>query len=202
MTMADEIARVGPLFWPLLACSLLASAIAIERVWVLARVWRAEFAETAPRPMWRQALSLIEGDGRTDRALREERAALWLEERQRSLHRGLRALGLIAAISPLIGLLGTVIGMIDAFAAIAALSGGVKPAIIADGLWQAMLTTAIGLSIAIPVLVLQFLLRGFADRMVTRWQDALNRAALGMAESRVETSPALRAPPRLEERAA
>ena len=61
---------------------------------------------------------------------------------------------MIAAISPLMGLLGTVIGMVQAFNQVAEFKGQVNPSLLAGGIWEALLTTATGLAVAIPVLVM------------------------------------------------
>ena len=58
---------------------------------------------------------------------------------------------MIASLAPLLGLLGTVLGMIEAFQAMEAAGTRVNPAVLSGGIWQALLTTAVGLSIAIPV---------------------------------------------------
>jgi len=63
---------------------------------------------------------------------------------------GLRALELIALVAPLLGLLGTVLGMIAAFRALEAGAGAADPAALAGGIWEALLTTAAGMAVAIP----------------------------------------------------
>ncbi len=68
----------------------------------------------------------------------------------KNLHKRILVLPLITQIAPLIGLLGTVLGMIQSFQKISELSDQVAPSIIADGIWVAMLTTAFGLMVAIP----------------------------------------------------
>ncbi|MGB1091249.1 MAG: MotA/TolQ/ExbB proton channel family protein, partial [Oceanobacter sp.] len=70
------------------------------------------------------------------------------------LRRGLRTLEVIASLAPLIGLLGTVLGMIDAFQQLEASGSRVDPSILSSGIWQALLTTAGGLIVAIPVVIL------------------------------------------------
>lgn len=65
----------------------------------------------------------------------------------------MRPLEVISAAAPLVGLLGTVLGMIEAFAALSEVEGQINPAILAGGIWQALLTTAAGLLVAIPALV-------------------------------------------------
>ena len=76
----------------------------------------------------------------------------------------LRPLELIAAISPLLGLLGTVLGMIEAFQQLSNAGEQINPALLSAGIWQALLTTAIGLSIAIPVIVMH----SFLERQVEK----------------------------------
>ena len=70
------------------------------------------------------------------------------------LRRGLRPLEVIGSLAPLLGLLGTVLGMIKAFQQLEAAGNKVNPAVLSGGIWEALLTTAIGLSVAIPVVVL------------------------------------------------
>jgi biopolymer transport protein ExbB len=69
------------------------------------------------------------------------------------LRRGLRPLEVIGSVSPLLGLLGTVLGMIEAFQQLEAAGNKVNPAILSGGIWEALLTTAVGLCVAIPVVV-------------------------------------------------
>ena len=67
------------------------------------------------------------------------------------LGKQLRTLEVIATIAPLLGLFGTVLGMIEAFKAMEAAGSQVDPAVLSGGIWQALLTTAAGLAVAIPV---------------------------------------------------
>jgi biopolymer transport protein ExbB len=71
----------------------------------------------------------------------------------RPLEVGLGFLGMIAMLSPLIGLLGTVVGMIEAFRALSEAGGAVDPGLLSAGIWVALLTTAAGLIVAIPATV-------------------------------------------------
>ena len=82
-------------------------------------------------------------------SLREEILRIGTKEVNR-LKAGLWMLELIAIISPLIGLLGTVLGMVDAFKALEIAGRQVDPSILSSGIWQALITTAAGLSVAIP----------------------------------------------------
>jgi biopolymer transport protein ExbB len=85
------------------------------------------------------------------------------------LERYLTALGTIAAISPLMGLLGTVIGMIKVFAAITA-NGVGNPGVLASGISEALITTAAGLCVAIPALIAYRYLRARVDALVVRME--------------------------------
>jgi biopolymer transport protein ExbB len=81
----------------------------------------------------------------------------WAEEMGRqaaltelaTLGRFMRVLEAVVQAAPMLGLLGTVVGMIDAFGALAQSTGGVDPALLAGGIWTALTTTAIGLAIAL-----------------------------------------------------
>jgi len=84
----------------------------------------------------------------------EEKLALTGQEQLQKLGKNIRGLEVIAAISPLMGLLGTVIGMVQAFNQVAEFKGQVNPSLLAGGIWEALLTTAAGLAVAIPVLVM------------------------------------------------
>ena len=75
------------------------------------------------------------------------------DEQVRDLSRYLQALATIGNIAPLLGLLGTVIGMIKAFMVIQEMGGKVNAAVLAGGIWEAMTTTAAGLTVAIPALL-------------------------------------------------
>lgn len=78
---------------------------------------------------------------------------------------GLRPLEVIGALAPLLGLLGTVMGMIEAFQQLEAAGNRVNPAILSGGIWEALLTTAVGLSVAIPVVALSNWLERRVDRL-------------------------------------
>lgn len=71
--------------------------------------------------------------------------------RLHSLQRGFRALDAIAQVAPLLGLFGTVLGMIEAFQKLQGAGNAVDPSILAGGIWVALMTTAVGLAVAMPV---------------------------------------------------
>jgi biopolymer transport protein ExbB len=81
-------------------------------------------------------------------------------------------LGTIAAIAPLIGFLGTVTGMIKAFIQIQTLGGNVDASVLAGGIWEALITTAAGLSIGIPTLIVYNWLQGKVEHHVFEMQES------------------------------
>lgn len=86
----------------------------------------------------------------TDTAALSARLNAEVEERFLRLERGFRLLDNVAQLSPLLGLFGTVLGMISAFQALQTAGDQVDPSILAGGIWVALLTTAVGLAVAMP----------------------------------------------------
>ncbi len=117
-----------------------------------------------------------------------ERAGIRAARRElRPLEGGLGMLGLIAMLSPLIGLLGTVVGMIDAFRALSEAGSSVDPSLLSAGIWVALLTTAAGLIVAIPATVAH----GWFESRLTRFADLAEQAIGEIAEARQDTPPRL-----------
>ena len=77
---------------------------------------------------------------------------------------GLRTLGVLGNTAPLLGLLGTITGMIKAFMVIEQAGGKVDAQALAGGIWEAMITTGVGLAVAIPLLILLHFLEGAVER--------------------------------------
>ena len=86
-------------------------------------------------------------------SVREE-ATRMIDETAERLRRNVRILEVIASLAPLLGLFGTVLGMIDAFQNLEASGSRADPAILSGGIWEALLTTAVGLAVAMPAVVL------------------------------------------------
>jgi biopolymer transport protein ExbB len=102
------------------------------------------------------------------------------------LERYLTSLGVIASISPLIGLLGTVVGMIKVFTALM-LEGAGNANVLAGGISQALITTAAGLSVAIPALMFhRFLLRRVDELMITMGQEAVKLVEIMQGDAEEE----------------
>lgn len=90
----------------------------------------------------------------------------------------IRVLELIAMISPLLGLLGTVMGMIQSFQALEMAEGAANASVLAGGIWQALLTTAVGLLVAIPAAVAATLLSARAESAAQMIENAVGRLLL------------------------
>ncbi len=129
----------------------------------------------------------IRGQQRRDlseHVIREEvdRVATEHLEQLRSYLRGLEV---IATLSPLLGLLGTVLGMIEAFQQLEQAGNRINPSILSGGIWEALLTTAAGLAIAIPVLaVLNWL-----ERVVQRTAHTMESAATQVFTAAIQRQP-------------
>jgi len=90
----------------------------------------------------------------------------------RQLDKNLRILAIVGNIAPLLGLMGTVTGMIRAFMKIQELGGRVDPAALAGGIWEALITTVAGLGVAIPALVAYHYFEGRIDDISSEMKDA------------------------------
>jgi biopolymer transport protein ExbB len=183
--MLDVLAKTGILVYPLGLCSLLAATITVERVWALrrSRVLPREILEVVGAARPGRDLSLaIEvcrrnpgvfadvmraGLEQANQPWEQMRDALLDAGRQRTpvLERHLVWLSTIAQAAPLLGLLGTVFGMIRMFAAMS-VSGLGDPNAISAGISEAMFTTAIGLVIGIPTLVAHNLIAARAEALI------------------------------------
>ncbi|MFN4160344.1 MAG: MotA/TolQ/ExbB proton channel family protein [Gemmobacter sp.] len=120
-----------------------------------------------------------------------ERLYTFADARMAALERGLRFLDAVAQIAPLLGLFGTVLGMIDAFRAMQAAGQNVDPSVLAGGIWVALMTTAAGLALAMPVsaILSWFEARMAAERrMAETVIEAALRPGLGAADKRQVTA--------------
>lgn len=190
--MLEIVQSGGWLMVPILLCSILAAAISVERFWTLQRT------RITPKNLLAQVWSSLKADDMDTQKLRDLRSnsplgqvlAAGIANAKRSrdiikeameeaagqvghdLERYLTSLGIIASISPLIGLLGTVVGMIKVFTALM-LEGAGNANVLAGGISQALITTAAGLSVAIPALIFhRFFLRRVEELVVTMEQEA------------------------------
>jgi biopolymer transport protein ExbB len=189
-----ELVKAGGwLMVPIMLCSVAAMGIIAERFWTLqrkriaprnlaARVWRLARAGELDGESLRELrdgspLGRILAAGLSARDLDRDRMKEQIEDVGRhvvhDLERYLNSLGTIASITPLLGLLGTVIGMIKVFAVITTRGVG-DPGVLAGGISEALITTAAGLTVAIPSLMFYRYFRGRVDELVvTMEQEAL-----------------------------
>jgi biopolymer transport protein ExbB len=189
--MFDFLAKGGVLVGPILLCSVIALALFLERLIRLSRVkvrgngllacisrhlenGDDQMAmDTACRdgsPMGRILTQAMEVKDQ-DRATLEAVLVHATEAETRDLSRYLQALATIGNITPLLGLLGTVLGMIKAFMVIQEMGGKVNASVLAGGIWEAMLTTALGLAVALPTMVAHSYLSARVDRFEAQMQD-------------------------------
>jgi biopolymer transport protein ExbB len=198
--------------YPILFCSLAALAIILERSWALRR------GKVIPRSLLVSVNELLSlrryndaaflcQDGRNS-AARLVRQGLKLIGQRRELFKDvmeetgrresnflsahLDLLGVIASVSPLLGLLGTVSGMINAFGAVASAGLG-NPGLLAGGIGQALLTTAAGLVIAIPAMLIHRLLLSRVESLTADLEDLGSDLLEALAAA--EKEPVSPAPP-------
>lgn len=192
--MIEFIEKTGPLFYPLALCSLVAATITVERMLALrrGRVLPREIIEVAEAVEHGRDLSLAVAVCRRNPGVLSDIVRVGLEQahepwnvlrdavldtgRQETvqLERHLVWLQTIAQAAPLLGLLGTVLGMIKVFAAIS-ISGLGDPQALSQGISEAMLTTAIGLAVGIPTLIAYNLLGAKAESLITEIEAYASR---------------------------
>jgi biopolymer transport protein ExbB len=178
---------------PILLCSIISAAICVERFWTL------RSPQIVPKNLLAQVWNWIKNNEMDNKKLRELRAgsplgqilAAGIANHRRGreqmkeaieevasqvvheMERYLNTLGTVAAITPLLGLLGTVIGMIKVFTAIR-LEGTGNAAVLAGGISEALITTAAGLTVAIPSLFFyRFFQRKVDELVISMEQEAL-----------------------------
>ena len=207
--MLELIEAGGLLMWPILVCSIISMSIIIERFWSLrrnkvvpkhlvAQVWQSVKTDQMDNERIRNLrqsspLGRILAAGLINRSHAREVMKENIEEIGRhvahNLERFLNTLGTISSVSPLLGLLGTVIGMIKVFAVITTHGVG-DASILAEGISEALITTAAGLSVAIPTLMFHRYFRGKVDELVmTMEQESLKMVEViqGLRESEYAT---------------
>lgn len=198
----DFLRAGGPAMWAIAALSVIGLALVLWKLWrtVRSRAWSRRKAERAlslwqagatvearalarrapgPRARMLEAafaalsqLSLTDARAETARIAKAELA---------EARAGLRAFELIALIAPLLGLLGTVLGMIEAFRQLQVAGGAADPATLAGGIWEALLTTAAGMAVAIPASVALTWFEAAAERLRRDLEDMGTRVFLGAA---------------------
>lgn len=195
MDLAYFFEKGGPLMWAILAAAVVGLFVFLERLYSLQR------SRVLPRAFVEQIRAQL-ADGRTSGALelctrndssiaRIMAASLrtYADGKGRAevkeaveevggrevahLDRNVEVIATMSSISPLLGLLGTVVGMIQVFQRFveAYQEGRATPDVFADGIWTALITTAYGLMVAIPLLVLYKIVQGRNDRLVVEMEE-------------------------------
>ncbi|PWG17257.1 MotA/TolQ/ExbB proton channel family protein [Salibaculum griseiflavum] len=197
-SFAGLLARGGPALWLIALLSVLTLALVLWKVWRLSLVgaWaggRAEAlvsricADEAPalpeRPRTvrlrfvTDSWHVLQSGAFAPDAAREEITRL-AQRALAELRGGLRPLELIATIAPLIGLLGTVLGMIEAFQALQDSGAQTDAGVLAGGIWEALLTTAAGMAVAIPATIALSWFESVADTVRHDMEDHATRLAI------------------------
>lgn len=190
--------RGGPAMWVIAGLSVLTMALILWKIWRLSLtgawagaatrravgLWCAGERDAAlamlmPRRSLRARLALAAMRSAHDPRLPEPAAREETTRVARNLlheaRSGLRALDLVAVIAPLIGLLGTVLGMIGAFQALQDTGTQADPAVLAGGIWEALLTTAAGMTVAIPASIALSWFESVAANVQADMEDAATR---------------------------
>lgn len=183
LSLPDWFNAGGPAMWLLAVLSVLSVAVLLTKIaqFLLLRPWQAKASDQALAALARHDLAaardaLSQASSPVDQLLAgalalkpEPASASWQEEVLRQaraqlepLRNGLRVLEVTGVLAPLIGLLGTVFGMITAFQALEMAGSQVDPALLSGGIWEALMTTAAGLVVAIPALAAFH----FCDRII------------------------------------
>ncbi|MDH5444666.1 MAG: MotA/TolQ/ExbB proton channel family protein [Gammaproteobacteria bacterium] len=188
--MFEMVQAGGWLMVPIILCSVIALAIVGERFWSLqqqkiapknlvTQIWQWHKSKALDKEHIRalstsSPLGKVLAAGLVNRHHPREIMKESIEETGRQvvadLTRYLNTLGTIASITPLLGLLGTVIGMIKVFAAITTQGVG-NPTVLAGGISEALITTAAGLLVAIPSLIFYRYFRGKVDELVLKMEE-------------------------------
>jgi len=195
MDLKELFEQGGPLMWAILAASIVGVGIFFERLWstqrskVLPRAFVDRIRALVAKGKVNEALLLCEENASsialviasalrsfehsTSRADVKEAVEEVGAREIAHMDRNVEIVGTIAAISPLLGLLGTVVGMIQVFRNFveAYASGAVGPDTFAQGIWQALITTAYGLTVAIPMLVLYRILLDRSNKLVLEMEE-------------------------------
>lgn len=181
------LATGGPALSAIAVLSVLTLAITLWKLWrlILSGAWSSKQAQQmlvaqhapteAPRNIRaRFVAGALRARALPDALAREEILRLGALELA-ALRSGLRPLDLIVTIAPLIGLLGTVLGMIEAFQALETSAGQADPSVLAGGIWEALLTTAAGMAVAIPAAVALSWFEGIVEQVQGDMEDMATR---------------------------
>lgn len=183
----------GLMMYPILVCSVIALGVIIERVYVV--FWQTprpnqqkldEVLRLSEAGKLTEARQILGGERsllnkillailrEADEAHQEKAASSTGDEILFHLRTRLSILSVIASVTPLMGLLGTVFGMIEVFSTVSNMQGTANPGLLAGGIWEALLTTAAGMCVAIPTLLAHYSLNRNIAIIAHRMRSAGN----------------------------
>lgn len=200
--LIGALSRGGPVLWLIAGLSVVTLTVILWKLWQMLRLglWGGARSDAAVS-LWKNgdsaaAMAALEGaksvrarlslaameavQTMPDAPAREEITRL-AKRALANARAGLRPLELIMTIAPLLGLLGTVLGMIDAFQALQESGNQADPADLAGGIWEALLTTAAGMAVAIPAGIALSWFEAQADRLQGDLEDLAARIVLAGA---------------------
>jgi biopolymer transport protein ExbB len=188
ISFLELLVKGGVFMWPIGAASLVGLALIIERLLSLQvrklvprSAWNAirasrdtesalEYCRTHDSPLTRVIAAgirqLPKGEQPVEQAMEDTGA-----NEVHKMRRNLRTIYAVSAVSPMLGLLGTVWGLIEAFRITSAASGLGKPELLAKGIYEALVTTLAGLLVAIPVLMFYYYFVGKIERAISEMND-------------------------------
>jgi len=182
--MWEIFEKGGVMMYPILVSSVMALAVIVDRLFAVGRVRLARVTEFEPlydairsrkdeeaarilskrrTPSYYVLKAILNATG--DERAREKAAGIAGDHILRHLNKRLEWLAILGSLVPLMGLLGTVIGMIKVFSDVEAAGDVSDITILAGGIWEALLTTAAGMSVAIPILLVYYVYQGKIDRV-------------------------------------
>lgn len=195
MDLAYFFEKGGPLMWAILAAAVVGLFVFLERLYVLqrSRILPRAFVDRiramVAKGRTSEALLLCEENGSSIARMMAASLRVYGDGKGRAevkeaveevggrevayLDKHVEIIATMSSISPLLGLLGTVVGMIQVFQTFveAYQEGRATPDVFADGIWTALITTAYGLMVAIPLLIMYKIIQGRNDRLVVEMEE-------------------------------
>ncbi|MFV8752488.1 MotA/TolQ/ExbB proton channel family protein [Nannocystaceae bacterium ST9] len=195
MDLAYFFQKGGPLMWAILAAAVVGLFVFLERLYslqrprILPRSFVDRIRAMVAKGRTNEAQLLCEENNSSIARMMAASLRVYADGRGRAeikeaveevggrevahLDKNVEIIATMSSISPLLGLLGTVVGMIQVFQRFveAYQAGKATPDVFADGIWTALITTAYGLMVAIPLLVLYKIIQGRNDRLVVEMEE-------------------------------
>lgn len=188
--------HVGLMAYPLALCTIVCFAILIERCVFFYTTKPVALSDAIEDINESNHIAYYLGNelknlSKLSKLHREEIIGIALSVVRKQLFTGSAMLKFIAAISPMFGLLGNVLGMIKSFSAISQSTTGINPAIVSEGLQEAMYTTAVGLGIAIPAMLGEYLIKYFANLRFENYVAYVTQKSVLIEESKSAPRPTM-----------